>query len=112
MRDEFTLEGHTTINGESFYTHDLEVAVEIEPDESACLASWYIARCYVETFQKRKRVWVRVPESDPLFQTIKDAALDDRDEKLATLWDEYLEDQPHRRAPTDWDEHNTHRVPL
>jgi hypothetical protein len=112
MRDEFTLEGHTTINGETFYTHDLEVAVEIEPDESACLASWYVARCYVETFQKRKRVWVRVPDTDPLFETIKDWAIENRDEALAHLWDEYTEDQPHRRAPSDYEEHGTYRVPL
>lgn len=109
MRDEFTMPAHTRIGVDSLYSHDLEVAVEIEPDEAAACASWYVARCYIEHSVRGELVWAQVPRDHPLFTAISDWAYDEREQQLAELWETYLEDQPRRVRPrTDREEHSTY----
>lgn len=93
----------------SLYSHDLECAVEIEPDESTALTSWYVARCYVQHSERGVLVWAQVPRDHPLFETISDWAYDEREQQLGELWETYLEDQPRRMWPrTDREEHSTY----
>lgn len=110
MRDEFTMPGFSKLGDLSIETHELECAVEIEPDESVGCTDWYIARVYVEGYVKRKRQWFAVPATSPLFETVKAWAMDERDAQLAELWSEYLDDKPRtrRRAAANADEHRTH----
>lgn len=111
MRLQFDKPGYSDIGGEKVYSHDLEVAVEIEPDESFACASWYVARCYIEGYVKNTSQWFKVEPNTPLFEEIKQWALDDYDHKLAELWETYLEDKPRRYRPTsDRDEHGTYRA--
>lgn len=98
MRHSFDMPGHTKIEGDTLYTHDLEVAVEIEPDETKGDADWYIARCFVEHNVRRKQEWIKVPPSHPLFEAIRDHAMDFHRHKLSELWDDWLDDKPKLRA--------------
>jgi len=75
-------------------TGERECAVEIEPDEAVCLASWCIARVYVQGFVRRKLLWFAVPENHPLFREVSDFAMDEHEQALAEHWDDYLADHP------------------
>lgn len=110
MRDQFTLPIFETINGSTYeLTAERECAVELEPDEGTCLASWYIARVYVEVRAKGKPVWIQVKDTDPLFETIKAWALQERDVVLAELWNDYLDDVPASKRPP-YDDNAEHRT--
>ena len=98
MRHEFTMPGYTKIEGDSLYTHDLECAVEIEPDEGTGDADWYIARCFIEHKARRGLEWVKLSKAHPLFAEITEVALDMHRQKLAELWDDFLDDKPKLRA--------------
>jgi hypothetical protein len=108
MRLPFDMPGYTKIEGDTLYTHDLEVAVEIEPDESKGDADWYIARCFVEHKARRGMAWEKLSPSHPLFEAIRDHAMDFHGHKLSELWEEYLFDKPLLRPRTDREEHATH----
>lgn len=110
MRDEFSMPGFTVIGDLSIETHEFECAVEIEPDEMLGLTSWYVARVYIQgTVRGRGRLrWFEIAERNPLFDKIKEFALDAREDKLAELWDEYLADHPVSRERPDRDEHRTY----
>ena len=108
MRHEFTMPGYTKIEGESLYTHDLECAVEIEPDEGTGDADWYIARCFIEHRARHGLEWRKLSKSHALFDTITRWALDEYTPQIEALWEDYLDDKPKRRARTDRQEHATH----
>ena len=108
MRHEFTMPGYTKIEGDSLYTHDLECAVEIEPDEGTGDADWYIARCFIEHRARHGLEWRKLSNSHGLFDTITRWALDEYKPQIEALWEDYLDDKPKRRARTDRQEHATH----
>lgn len=108
MRHEFALPGFTEINGVGINTHEMECAVEIEPDESVGCTSWYIARVYLQGFVKRTNVWFELAKDHPLFNQIEEWAYQEHRVSLIGLWDDYLEENPkHPRAASDRAEHST-----
>lgn len=109
MRHEFSMPDYKRIEGESHHTSDIECAVEIEADEAAALASWYIARCFLQVSEKNTTKWVPVPTGHPMFETISLWAHDECEQKLEQLWEAYLDDKPRRMRPnTDREEHGTY----
>lgn len=108
MRFKFDMPGYTKIEGDTIYTHDLECAVEIEADEATGDADWYIARCFIEHKARHGVAWQKLPKAHPIFETIRDWAMDTYRHKLSELWDDYLLDKPRQRPRTDRDEHATH----
>lgn len=109
LRHEFALPGFTEINGVGINSHEMECAVEIEPDSSVGNTSWYIDRCYVQGFVKRSNLWFEVPKDHPLFRQIEEWAYQEHRVSLVGLWDDYLEEHPkHPRQRSDADEHGTY----
>lgn len=104
--------GFTEIANELVETHDIDVAVELEPDDTTCGSSWYIASAQVHGLSRKGWQWYDVPERSRLFEEIKGYALMNCGDALAELWDQYCDDHPKRRAPSDYAEHGTYRVPL
>lgn len=109
MRHEFSMRCFTDIKLELVETHELECAVEIEPDEMTCCTSWYVARCFIYgAVAGGKPRWFALDESDPRFEAIKQYALTYQSDALAETWDEYLVEHPASRPTSDIEEHGTH----
>jgi hypothetical protein len=112
MRDEFSFPVFIDLGLIAVETAEMEVAVEIEPDETVLNTSWYIARIQVHGCPAGgKYRWFDVHERHPLYIQIRDHALAYRSGDLFDLWEGYLSEHPECRPLADLEEHGTHRVP-
>lgn len=99
MRHQFAMDCFTEIGLLMVETHAIECAVEIEPDEGDGLASWYVARVWVEgNVHGQKRRWHAITERHPLHKQIVAYATDYCSDELAELWSEWLADHPKEYA--------------
>lgn len=111
MRHEFSMRCFTEIGVQLVETHEIECAVEIEPDEMMLGTSWYVSGVQVHGYTASgKARWFHLHERTPLFQQIKAYALAYESEPLEALWDEYCDEHPGYRMPTDREEHGTYRA--
>jgi hypothetical protein len=98
LRHEFSMPTFATVAGVSYETGEADYAVELE---AVGRSDWFVDRCFVQVHAKRKWTWVEVPQSDPLFQTIKDWAEQEHRVALNDLWSDYLAKAPAPRRSYD-----------
>lgn len=111
MRHEFSMPCFTEIGLQQVETHEIECAVEIEPDEMVMGVSWYVSRVQVYGRAPGARMrWHDVHERNPLFDRVKSYALIYCADELAALWDEHCDAHPVHRMPDAVDEHGTYRA--
>lgn len=116
MRDEFEMVCDTDLGNLLVTTHEMTVAVEIEPDEHSAGANYYIARCFVEgttkviegSQRKTKTGWHEVKKGHPLFPRISLYAYQYRRDELEAIWADWLNDQPRARRLRSDNELRTH----
>ncbi len=95
MRDEFCISQFwAPAHGATPVEYGImDVAIELEPDESVGDTDYYIARCYVHGAKPQKMYeWHEVPKTSPLFDEICAHAKVYRDQQMADLWSEWQSD--------------------
>jgi hypothetical protein len=109
MRDEFEMPCFIEIGLKTIETHEMTVAVELEPDKNQ---GWYVARVFVEGTMPElpKRAFHEIEDTQPLYAKIALYAYQYRREQLEELWETWLDDHPRaRQLRSDAErEHRTH----
>lgn len=109
MRDQFEMPVFTDLGLLAVETSEMEVAVEIAPDEAVLETAWLFSRVQVHGCAAGgKYRWHDISERHPLWTQITEYAVAYRSEELSELWRQHCAEHPECRMPTDFEAHALH----